>query len=80
MGSTLRFVESDFNTHFLQRLGHLFCTEVFIRTASHEEVVHLLVEFVGIGKHTIETILQVKSENGSTESSEIRELVQMRNL
>ena len=37
--------------------------------ATQEEIMHLFVETVCIGKHTIESILYIQSEDGSTEAA-----------
>ena len=42
---------TDIDAKGLQVVDHLVCTEVFLRTATHEHILHLLVEAVSIGKH-----------------------------
>ena len=70
----------DVDAHLVEVLYHLLCAEHLIHalgSAAHQEVVDLLVERLGIGEHTIVGGLQVEAEDGTTEGSDVGELVEV---
>ena len=71
MGCALRFIKYDINSDSLQVVGHLLGSKVLIRSASHKEIMDLLVELVGIGKYTVETSLYIHPKDGPTEGTQI---------
>ena len=66
---SLRFVEVHTDIHVTEALDQLFGAHVLFRAATLEEIMHLFVETVCIGKHPIESILYIQSEDGSTEAA-----------
>ena len=73
-----RNIEVHIYSHLFQLGGHLFGSEVLLTATAHEEIFHLGVEFVGIGKHSIKTGLHVNTKESPAECTEIGKLVEMR--
>ena len=73
-----RFIELHIDAHRLEVGRHFLRTEVLLTAAAHEEVLHLLVELVGILEHTVKACLNIDAEERATECAEICELVEMR--
>ena len=74
---SLRFVEHYVNAHRFEVVCHLLRSEVLFAATAHEEVFHLAVELLGIGKDASETFFKVESEYRTAERSEIRELIEV---
>ena len=74
----LRVVGVD--THLIEAIHQFLGTEHLVHTlssATHQEVVDLLVERLGIGEHTVVGSLHVEVEDGAAEGSDVRELVEV---
>ena len=76
--SAWRHIKLHIDAHRLEVGRHFLRTEVLLTAAAHEEVLHLLVELVGILEHTVKACLNIDAEERATECAEICELVEMR--
>ena len=64
VSGTLALEEVCIDTHLVQLLDHGLCTEVLLRTTTHEEIMYLLVE-VRTLEDTISNGLDIHAEESA---------------
>lgn len=80
MGGARRLIVVGIDAHLVEVVHHFLGAKHLVHalgTAAHQEVVNLLVECLRIGEHTVIGSIQVETEDGTTEGSDVRELVEV---
>ena len=77
VGSALTLIEMGVDAHALELLDHSLGAEVLLRAATHEEVVHLLVEVGSVVEDTVGHLPYVHAEQSAGEGTDVREFLQV---
>ena len=77
MACAFRLAGIDLDAQLTQTVNQLLTLDEIVRTPVHIEVMYLLVEGIGIGKHSVVSRLHVKTEDGTTERAHPCELVEV---